>query len=687
MKTLLKELEMTNYRNIPHQTLKFEGSSKIVGENRIGKTNTIEALYWLLTDKLLNGSSDIDQIKPLNDTKAVVSVKAKFVLFDEIHPEIEPKTIELEKQFKEEWVKTRGTGDLEFKGHSTTYIYNNVKQGTKKSYDQLFCEDFGIEKDKFQGIDTIQMLINPLYLGRMGDTDGWKNLRALIISLVGDVSDDDVLNSDPTFDRIYSDMQRLGGRTDQLTKYYSDLKKGFEDAILKKEGAIETLEKAESPSKELVDAARKGIEECDMNLVSLKSSGVDDKATALIDEEIIQIRNEIIELKRQDLEKQSVNPKETRKRELQDAKSQILSDIQDITIKRTSVLSDIRNLEFLYEKAKEGADECSKTRISLINKLKDLDDQINHPALITECPTCHRPYSQEQLEQAREFVVSQLNLEKAALIEQGKKNNVVKETFQKDLESYQNQINGKKDEASKLDDALNIKKAELEKAQKELDAISLDPNERKENPRIAELEKQIELKQQEKAEIRSNIQKREESVRSLIAAEQEKKEGFQKVIDDFNFFNRQAENLRIAKEDKKNYQNQLVECECAIEIVKKFVKKKLEMLNDKISHVFGEIKFMLIEPQINGGYATVCKPYIKGTNTLWKSGSKSEQLTTGVAIADCVKAKLGLPDMPFLFDEGGEVSTETFQKRFNTKAQLICVQVKDNIQIPTVLKI
>lgn len=687
MKILLRILEITNYRNISHQTLQFDGNSKIVGENRIGKTNTIEALYWLLTDKLLNGSSDIDQIKPLSDSKAVVSVKAKFVLFDETHPEVKPKDIELEKQYKEEWVKTRGSDTLEFKGHSTTYIYNGVKQGTKKSYDQLFCTDFGIEKDKFQGIDTVQMLINPLYLGRMGDTDGWKNLRGLIIDLVGDVSDEDVLNSDSSFDRIRSDMIRLNGRTDQVIKYFNDLKKGFEDNIIKKDGVIESLEKAESPSKELVDAARKGIEECDANLLSLKSNSVDDKATALIDEEIIKIRNEIIDLKRKDLEKQSVNPLETRKRELQDEKSRVLSDLQDITIKKTSILADIRNLEFVCEKAKNGVEECSNLRLSLINNLKEIDSRISNPFVITECPTCHRPYSEDELEHAREDVIKELNLKKVALIEDGKKNNVVKETHQKDVDNYTTQILGKSDELSKLNDALNIKKSELDKIQSELDNLSIAPVEKQENPRIKELEEKIELKQQEKAEIRLNIEKREESVRSLIAAEQEKKESFQKVIDDYNFFNRQAENLRIAKEDKKNYQSQLIECECLIENVKKFVKKKLEMLDDKISSVFGNIKFMLIEPQINGGYSTVCKPYIRGTNTLWKSGSKSEQLTTGVAIADCIKTKLGLPDMPFLFDEGGEVSTETFKACFNTNSQLICVQVKDNIQIPTVLKI
>ena len=687
MKITLRKLILTNYRNINHQELNFDGNSKIVGENRIGKTNTIEALYWLLTDKLLNGSSEIDQLKPLDDTKKVVSVKAVFELFDFFNPAYGIKTVSLEKQFKEEWVKTRGTDSLEFKGHSTTYIYNDVKQGTKKSFDQLFCEDFGIEKDKFQGIDTVQMLINPLYLGRMGDTDGWKNLRSMIISIVGDISDDNVLDSNPVFDRIRADMSRLGGRTDQVTKYFNDLKKGYEDDILKADGVIESLEKTDCPSKEIVDAARKGLEECDTNLHSLKNDQTDDKATSIIDDEILNIRKEIIEIKQHDLELKTSNPNEKRKAELQELKSEKLSAIQELTIKKTSALSIINQLEMFRDNAQKKVDECVTKRLNLIDQLEQLDSQINNPQVITSCPTCKRPYAPEEIEDAKRELLNELNLKKFELIEEGKKNNVVKETNLKDVSNYSDQIQGKNEEISKLNDSLSILSKEIKDIDDELETLDLIPSTTVENPRIAELEKQIELKEQEKIEIRSNIAKREESVRSLIVAEQEKKESFQKVIDDYNYYKRQMDNLEKTKLDKKNYQSQLVECESSIEIVKLFVKTKLQMLDDRISSVFGNIKFMLIEPQINGGYSTVCKPYIKGTNTLWKSGSKSEQLTTGVAIVDKIKAKLNLPDMPFIFDEGGEVSSNTFANKFETNSQLICVQVKDNIQIPTVMNI
>lgn len=120
------------------------------------------------------------------------------------------------------------------------------------------------------------------------------------------------------------------------------------------------------------------------------------------------------------------------------------------------------------------------------------------------------------------------------------------------------------------------------------------------------------------------------------------------------------------------------------ELLIKFNYDKLQLLDKNVERVFGEIKFQLIKENINGGFDTICKPYIKGTNTTWKSGSKSERVTTGIAIAECIKKALNLPNLPFLFDEGGEISTETLNTRMNTESQLICVKIQDNITAPLV---
>ena len=130
-----------------------------------------------------------------------------------------------------------------------------------------------------------------------------------------------------------------------------------------------------------------------------------------------------------------------------------------------------------------------------------------------------------------------------------------------------------------------------------------------------------------------------------------------------------------------------------IDLVNKYVYVKLRMLDENVARVFGNIKFQLIKENINGGFDPVCKVFIydtvknESTKTLWKSGSKSERIATGIAIAEKIKDVLQISSLPFLFDEGGEVSVDTFKTRLITDSQLICVEVKDNIMSPMVMKI
>lgn len=151
--------------------------------------------------------------------------------------------------------------------------------------------------------------------------------------------------------------------------------------------------------------------------------------------------------------------------------------------------------------------------------------------------------------------------------------------------------------------------------------------------------------------------------------------------------------LNLVKAEKADTSKLLIAVEQKTELVKTFIYTKLRMLDDNVSKVFGNIKFQLIKENINGGFDTICKPYIfnidknESTDVTWKSGSKSEKVITGIAIAECIKKNLGLPNLPYLFDEGGEISNNTFSTKFKTDSQIICVKVQDNIQKPMVIKI
>lgn len=162
----LKSLSLSNFRNIVNTTLKLDSNRcGIAGKNRIGKTNTILALHWLLTDKMLDGSSDVQSIKPFSDTSLKVEVKAVF--------DVNGQEYTISKSYQEEWVKNRGTSEITLKGHLTEYEINDVPYKVGKAIEQIE-EAFGLDNVRFLNgnkvdskININSMLINPYYLSQI----------------------------------------------------------------------------------------------------------------------------------------------------------------------------------------------------------------------------------------------------------------------------------------------------------------------------------------------------------------------------------------------------------------------------------------------------------------------------------------------------------------------------------------
>ena len=687
MKTVvLKELELTNYRNIDYAIYKFDGNSKIVGENGIGKTNTLEAIYILLTNRLLNDSNDLASIKPLSDTSKEVKIKGTF--------EVDGKTLTLEKQYGEDWVKTRGSKEKVMKGHYTNYLYNGTKQTTLKNYNELYMQDFGIF-DVGSSIDVVQMLINPFYIGNMGDAGSWTNLRNFIISLVGDVNDDDVFSKEPKTIIIRSDLQKANGRIDQLKKQYQSEITGLKSLIESEDAQIDLLEKTEKPTDDEVTVAKKGIEEHETKIANLRSATGTDIASIQIKEKInlkVQEFNEQKEKELREFSLNSENPELSKiKQEINNLDSQISNAINlklDLNQKRHDILNNIDSQRNII-------DNCLLVRGNIIKKLNELDvEKENVDSQIeTECPTCHQPLPTEKIEKAKQGLIEKIQEEHQELINRGISNKTKKTQAEEDLKSLESALKN-------LDEKIN-------EIQKEYDGLK--------DKRIAAIEKQNQLSQdkpvyvesqkllslrKEKEELEKQLQ---ESVnafnlgtqnnRDLIYQEEELIKPFKKVIDDLAFYERQMKVLEEIKNLQKENANKLLDYEQKTDAINLFVYTRLRMLDENVSKVFGNIKFQLIKENINGGFDTVCKPFIydvdsdKSSDVLWKNGSKSERVVTGIAIVEKIKERLGLPNFPYLFDEGGEISTDTFNRKFKTNSQLICVKVEDNVLKPVIVKI
>ena len=676
----LTKLELTNYRNIPFASYEFDGNSKIIGENRIGKTNTLEAIYWLLTDKLLDGSSDVAAIKPLSDTKLEVRVKATFV--------IDGKQITLEKDCKENWVKTRGTTNLEMKGHTTTCVYNDVKQPTLTAYNQLLCEDFGFTQDAKTKVDFMQMLVNPFYLGNLGESKDWTELRSFIISLIGDVSDEDIAKANPNLSITTNELRTVGGRVDQLKKQYLGTINELETQITGDDSQIKLLEETANPTDDEVEVAKKGIQDHQDKITMLKGNDAIDVASNDIANKIRDKKLELSQLINDDLKKANENPA---KAELSGKLNGLRLEQSGLNMKKQDISFKIRTEDYNIETIQRDISNRTNRRNELIGKLKEIDSKIANPEVETECPHCHRPYEEKDLEAARENRKVAFEKEKAIIIDDGKKNKEAITKDENDLAESKKRLESLNEDLKRIEGEIANKGSEIEKVKADLELQSQAVEVK--NPKIEPLQNEIAKLEEDYRKSRDDFNKGIQDKNQLIYEEEQAMQPFKDVLANRDYYERQMARLEDVKKNKTSHERALADVEQKKELLNTYYFTKLRMLDENVSKVFGKIKFALIKENINGGFDAICKPYIydtfkeESTTTSWKSGSKSERVVTGVAIVECIKKALGLPNLPFLFDEGGEISSDTFATRFKTESQLICVKIADNIMNPLVQKL
>lgn len=159
----LREVVISNFRNIGFAGYELGKINVFTGPNRQGKTNTIEAVYWALADYLLDGSSDFVSLKPHNNSKEVVSVE---LIFD---------TFTFKKTYCEKWTKTRGSNEVLMTGHDTEYFIDDVKYNVSEGK-KMLLEKLGLSDVKTNSkIDIVRSILDPYYLAH---NVPWKDLRA-----------------------------------------------------------------------------------------------------------------------------------------------------------------------------------------------------------------------------------------------------------------------------------------------------------------------------------------------------------------------------------------------------------------------------------------------------------------------------------------------------------------------------
>lgn len=665
------QVEIKNFRNIKNQKFDLYDKTAIAGLNHIGKTNTLQAIYWVLCDSLMDNVKEFDSIIPNDDNRAIASVKLVF-----------QGGMTFEKTYKEKWTKIRGENTERLTGRETNYFFNGTLQKTKGAAVQTLREilfDVDAKKiDKYE-INIVKALVDPLYL--FGQED-WKVARKFILSLVKIKTDEEIFQENERLLPIKADYDNNLKKTDSLMKYYKDRIKECNTNIENYSVLIEEYNK------------------------TITENAVSEEEIALANDEKLKYNNDLANIAhgnssaRKESINSEINALKTKAREIEDKlrdeqdkfyesikarKDESYAKIDELNAKIRKVEADKSKLSLLLDNKGNLEEELKRLNAHADELRKNYFDEKKKEFTFerTYCPHCGKQLNADDEEDMKEIFENTKAKRLLEITNEGKQlNTKISEKFAA-LEKVESSI----EELSAFDYDSDIAKLseDIKTEREAIDSLPKygdNPEYKKEtnqewrdlNDKISSLREEI-----------NNIDNADKSnIENLIA---EYKESHKEVLEHFSEIEKKriicasAQETLSEKTTKINKLNgELTKYEKLKLMLDDFIITKLNLINESAKEVFPDLEFVLVENNIQeGSFNEVCYPLIKGKKTPFIEGSNSERIMTGIAVVEDIRNALELSPLPIIFDEGETLDKNTL-KQIETPCQIIYSMVDNTLE-------
>lgn len=568
---IIKHVYGENFRGIKKLDADFGMNVLITGKNKTGKSTVRDLVYWVLGNRLSDGS-DASNIRPKDDN----GVDIDFVdIIGEITIEHNDSTYVLRKLQKQKWTKKRGSEEKKFEGNVNEFSINDIPKKLKdyQEFISEICDPdtmlFGTNAQSFLGMDT-------------------KKRRAKLLSLEPDFSDADVIALDDDFKEIEDDL--FVGTIDELIARSKKVKKQKNDDLKtipvridevskqKVEVDVASLEKAKSEAEAELKSVQNKFEEL-ANRVTEKRE---------LESQIMELKFEQAKVEK---EYNSANQKrrESVNKQIDDKKSALTAQKTDIRILEGQIAAD----KTLLEKIDFDGKALNKEYANIAKDHFKADGEV--------CPICGRKMPKEHIQKAEiAFEESKAKTLKV-IAEKGKNLKMQKQDTEDRIAKNSKEI----DETKTSVDVLTT---EIMKLESKLKAIPADaePTSIKEwNELQKSIDARIEILNQPMPYDKYELDHKETEIRNKIASLEQELSAVEKN----KSIDARIEELKIEQRDTAQA---VADAERQLDILERFNKAKIELLTDKVNQHFSMVKWQMFEPQINGGYQAVCNPTVNG---------------------------------------------------------------------------
>ena len=640
----LNRIRLNNFKGIRNGEYSFDDKNAVVyGENGTGKTTLMDAMLWVLFGKDSNNRAEFG-IKTLEADGTVIpnvdhEVECTFT--------VNGKPLVLRKNYREKWTKKRGSIAETFTGHETDYFIDDVPK--KKSEFEAAISSI-IDEKKFQ------LLTNPLYFN---ETLTWQERRQILIDLCGDVSPEDVANSNT---RLKPLVPKLNDMTaDDLLKMAATKRKRINKEITELETRISEAHFAAAGEQIDEIKLREDRLKLSTELDLLKYSQPEDKKRKRLNElerERNKLYNSALEIKSEFDNKQ---------RDL----------IRDLDKKVNDVMRRFDDLESYYDDLNRTIERNDESVTELERKQADLREEwagltAKYPLPDAEnatCGTCHQKLPSEMIAEMIERVNIARAEEKERINRTGKEyGRQIEELREKTAKAVNEQKKSVEDKA-----AAGRELNELAESRHEVAVQAIEDNEQYVSimNEIADIDRQKEAVIAEKV-APSNDAERIRTLAEEIAAIDEKLFSASRKKEQEDRANELAKRKVAAGKEFE-------EIARLCSLVEEFIRTKVSVLESRINDKFTITKFKLFETQINGGLTETCEavfngvPYSGGLNNAMR-------INVGMDIINTLSSLYGM-SAPVFVDNAESVTSLR-----PIRSQVIQLVVKDGQKLLKVEK-
>lgn len=602
----LIELELAHFRGIKSFRIKPEGQSlEIRGDNRTGKSTLAHAFSWLMTDKdMENRTAMAFGIKyaPGGVVEHGLDYGVRGVF------EMNGKPTELEKIYRENWVRSRGKVDRELKSHYTVYKING---------DEVKQNEYNDFIEKQISSEVFKILSNPLYFSLYTH---WQDREGVLFDMIGKVTDLDILSMNEKYDPLRKELNE-GETVEQVNERLSKRRREWMNQIKEIPVRIDTLEKQVSEVRDMADVKKE--------LVALNEQ-VDEKTSQLAslktDDDEAKIKSQIRQVEQE---------KQTRKNELENKKFE-----ERVPEARDLVNHYSEEIDSIQERIKKRRNEISKLdakgsqdRILHLEKLIEAEkkkepDTFKRPGA---CPTCGQDWPDEVVSAKKkdhEKHVKDFNKQRSEKLK--KWNQEIKSEKRKlvDIDIFTKTY---EKEIHELELGLDEATGMLKNARDELMfALNEKPDLLSDDEYVSLVEREQELNSklgkvdtsaiQEKQKIESEISGLKESVSELLTelSEIKSQEKIRNSIEEF-------------KQERSELDGKLATVEKILFLIEDFIIEKAEYITERVNDKFDLVRWKLFEHQVNGGINDrMCEAMLHGAE--FAHLSTSEKIIAGLDI-------------------------------------------------------